>query len=82
MEVKITDNTPSKLTGLNKASLPDVFPATITLNVEDYAPDYVELRTRISSCIITANVSHDVLERLETDPLVKSVTAGEVMKPI
>jgi hypothetical protein len=82
MDLKITPNAPSKLTGMDKSRLPGVFAAIITVNEEGYTPPSVELRGRIAENMITANVSRDALAELEADPKVTSVAVAKEVKPI
>ena len=47
--------------------------ATVKVAQEGYIPSGVEIRTWISPIIFTANISPEVLERLQGDPLVVSI---------
>lgn len=47
--------------------------ATIKVSQEEYVPSGVEIRTRISPLIFTANIPHEVLAQLEQDPAVVAI---------
>lgn len=47
--------------------------ATVKVTKERYVPSGVEIRTWISPLIFTANIPHEILERLEDDPAVVTI---------
>lgn len=53
--------------GLNQE---EPFVATVKVSQEGYVPSGVEVRTRISPLIFTANIPYEVLVQLEQDPAV------------
>lgn len=47
--------------------------ATVKVAKEGYIPSGIEIRTWISPSIFTANIPHEMLDRLEGDPAVVSI---------
>jgi len=47
--------------------------ATVKVAKEGYIPSGIEIRTRISPSIFTANIPREILDRLEGDPAVVSI---------
>ncbi len=64
--------TPSRAAGSDER-----LTAIITVNVDGYIPVYVDLRSRISADMFTAEFNASLLGRLERDPAVKSVAVSE-----
>jgi len=51
----------------------EVFAVIIEVNEANYLPSGIELRSRISPFIFTANLSKSYLHKLEQDPKVESI---------
>jgi hypothetical protein len=68
---------PSKLRlsgeALRKLNREEPLLATVKVSQEGYVPSGVEVRTKISPFIFTANIPYEVLERLEQDPAVVAI---------
>lgn len=47
--------------------------ATVKVSQEGYVPSGVEVRTWISPSIFTANIPHEVLDRLHDDPAIVAI---------
>jgi uncharacterized membrane protein YhiD involved in acid resistance len=47
--------------------------ATVKVAKEGYVPSGIEVRTWVSPLIFTANISREILDRLESDPAVVSI---------
>jgi hypothetical protein len=68
---------PSKLRlsgeALRKLNREEPLLATVKVSQEGYVPSGVEVRSKISPFIFTANIPYEVLERLEQDPAVVAI---------
>jgi hypothetical protein len=68
---------PSKLRlsgeALRKLNREEPLLATVKVSQEGYVPSGVEVRTKISPFIFTANIPYEVLEQLEQDPAVVAI---------
>lgn len=58
---------------LRKLDREEPLVATVRVSREGYVPSGVEVRTRISPFIFTANISPEVLEKLGEDPAVVAI---------
>jgi hypothetical protein len=75
VEHLVTESSKLKLSGeaLRELNQDAVLLATVKVSMDGYIPSGVEVRTRISPLIFTANIPHEVLERLEADLNVVSI---------
>ncbi|MGK7916545.1 MAG: hypothetical protein AB4038_13540 [Prochloraceae cyanobacterium] len=58
---------------LRKLNQEEPLVATLKVSQEGYVPSGVEVRTWIAPSIFTANIPHEVLDRLEQDPCVVAI---------
>jgi hypothetical protein len=54
--------------------------ATVKVAQAEYVPAGIEIRTRISPSIFTANIPREILHRLEQDPEVISIEPAHNLK--
>jgi hypothetical protein len=72
-----------RLTGeaLRKLNGEEAIVATVKVSLEGYVPSGLEVRTRISPSIFTANIPPEIWERLEQDPAVMSIEPAYNLRP-
>jgi hypothetical protein len=58
---------------LRESNQGDFLLATVKVAEEGYVPAGIEVRTRVSPLIFTANIPHEMLDGLERDPAVVSI---------
>ena len=64
----------SKLEGYSGGMKNSKFSVIVKVNKADYVPGFLTLRSKISPFVFTANATGEMIERLEKDKLVVSVS--------
>lgn len=76
--LEVRRNRYRKVTGLVVSNTGDhasrLLTAVITVNVNGYVPNHVKVRSRIDGEMFTAEFESTILERLEVDSSINSVT--------
>ena len=85
MAIKLSDLKKVEATSAGRrAAVPAQTPVTVIVRVEreNYVPEGLHVRTRIDRLMFTAAAPMAIIERLERDPLVKSVAFPKTIEPV